>query len=169
MVGLIEQQNVQAKVNECLAKVLVRFGVDIPKPIIRYKLRGRVAGRAYYYQHLIDLNAVLLKENGQKFIDRTVVHEVAHLIAYKLYGSNIRPHGREWANLMVMLGAQPSRCHSYDVTNALIGKSYSYSCGCRKHALTGIRHKRSREGSRYTCTKCRKVLVWDQGSPSVAT
>lgn len=158
-------QAVNAKISECLAKAEARYGRSFPFPVVNYTLKGAVAGRAYYYKHMINLNSVLLVENGQKFIDRTVAHEVAHLIAYRVYGDKIRPHGREWASVMNTFGLEASRCHTYDVTRARRGKSFSYSCACRKWQLTSIRHKRAQTGhNRYSCKLCNQVLKWEQAT-----
>jgi len=45
-------------------------------------------------QHQITINANL---NPFKFLI-TLVHEIAHLRAYKVYGKTIKPHGKEWKN-----------------------------------------------------------------------
>lgn len=43
-------------------------------------------------RHLITINASL---NPYSFLI-TLIHELAHLLAYKTYGRGIKPHGREW-------------------------------------------------------------------------
>lgn len=43
-------------------------------------------------QHQITVNATL---NQYRFLI-TLVHEIAHLVAFKKYGKNIKPHGLEW-------------------------------------------------------------------------
>ncbi|PQB04981.1 SprT-like domain-containing protein [Aureitalea marina] len=42
--------------------------------------------------HQITVNANL---NPYRFL-MTLIHELAHLVAYKKYGRQIKPHGREW-------------------------------------------------------------------------
>lgn len=162
MVSYNLQAAVNAKIAECLYKAELKYGRSFPYPSVQYTLKGSVAGRAYYYEHMINLNSILLSENGQKFIDRTVAHEVAHLIAYRVYGNRIRPHGREWASVMHTFGLEASRCHNYDVTRTRRGKSYAYKCDCRVYQLSSIRHKRALDGTRYSCKSCHKKLVLDQ-------
>ncbi len=43
-------------------------------------------------RHLITLNAT---KNPYRFLI-TMVHEIAHLLAFERYGRHIRPHGKEW-------------------------------------------------------------------------
>jgi hypothetical protein len=43
-------------------------------------------------RHLITINASL---NPYSFLI-TLIHELAHLLAYKTYGRRIKPHGKEW-------------------------------------------------------------------------
>ena len=43
-------------------------------------------------EHIISLNAT---ENPYRFLI-TLLHEIAHLVAYQTYGQRIKPHGREW-------------------------------------------------------------------------
>lgn len=42
--------------------------------------------------HLITINAT---ENKYRFLI-TLIHEIAHLVAFKHFGRNIKPHGKEW-------------------------------------------------------------------------
>ncbi len=43
-------------------------------------------------EHVISLNAT---HNPYRFLI-TLIHELAHLLAYERYGKKIKPHGREW-------------------------------------------------------------------------
>lgn len=45
-------------------------------------------------QHKITINASL---NQYRFL-MTLIHEVAHLVAFEKYGRGIKPHGKEWKN-----------------------------------------------------------------------
>ncbi|MFS4417701.1 SprT-like domain-containing protein [Maribacter sp. 2307ULW6-5] len=60
-------------------------------------VNGRVTRHGDYRrlangQHQITVNATL---NKYRFLI-TLVHEIAHLIAFEKFGRNIKPHGREW-------------------------------------------------------------------------
>lgn len=45
-------------------------------------------------RHQITVNATL---NKYRFLI-TLIHEIAHLVAFEKYGRHIKPHGREWKN-----------------------------------------------------------------------
>ena len=83
---------VTKKIKETLALAKEKFNVDFPMPVIIYNLKGHTAGQAFFNKNKIRLNRYLLEKYGQEFIDRTVVHEVGHLISYRLYGVNGRGH-----------------------------------------------------------------------------
>lgn len=50
-------------------------------------------------QHQITVNANL---NKYRFLI-TLIHEVAHLVAFNKYGRSIKPHGREWKHSFQLL------------------------------------------------------------------
>jgi SprT protein len=152
---------VQAKLAEGIAIAQRKYGVTIDSPTVVYKKRGTAAGTANYRTWTIDLNPVLLMENVDSFIARTVPHELAHLITDKVYPEAhsteiVRTHrglrrtkrdvhGQYWQSVMRALGADPSRCHSYDTTNSKIHKTttkHEYRCsGCGVVvAVGGRRH-----------------------------
>ncbi len=143
------------------------FGRDLPEVEIRFDLRGQAAGQAIVPRKgppVIRYNRQLLRENGEAFIARTVPHETAHIAAHFLHGRGIRPHGAEWRALMVLYGADPSRCHSYDTSRSTARRlrRFRYRCACREHQLTSIRHNRVRKGMRYLCRECGEALRWSE-------
>ena len=71
------------------------------------------AGRVHYHRQLVSLNP-RLREFGPAEIDRTLRHELAHLVAHSRAGRRrILPHGPEWRLACRDLGiADEQRCHS---------------------------------------------------------
>ena len=71
------------------------------------------AGRAFFRDKRISLNP-RLREHGQGEIDRTLRHELAHLVAQTRAGRRrILPHGLEWRQACRELGiADEMRCHT---------------------------------------------------------
>ena len=133
-------------------------------PRLRFDLRGRCAGQALPGQWVIRLNHSLLNQHGQRFVDETVPHEWAHLLAYAMHGPNIRPHGEQWRQIMQLLGCQPDVCHNYEVKPARQLRRHAYHCGCRAHELSSIRHRRVLAGQRYVCKHCGAVLQADDAA-----
>jgi SprT protein len=136
----------------------------MPDTEIRFDLGGTSAGQARVTgtsTALIRYNPTLLCLHPTEFIKETVAHEVAHVVAFVRHGPGIRPHGPEWKGVMHRFGVEPSRCHGYDVswlrTRSL--QRFAYSCGCRTHQISSIRHNRVRNhGIIYLCRFCRQPL-----------
>ncbi len=154
---------IERRVGDCLAR-LRQAGIRIPPVTLRFDLRGTAAGRAIVggdRTPTIRLNPVLMAENGVAFLDQTIPHEVAHLGVYYWLGHQPRrPHGPEWRRLMQLLGAEPARCHNFDVGNCRVRRltTHRYTCACREHRLTSIRHNRARRGVCYHCQACGSAL-----------
>lgn len=155
------QSQALAKVTATLALARQVFGRDFEAPKVTFDLRGKTAGAANYAANHIRLNDVLLRENQETFINRTVPHEVAHLLAFALYGSRISAHGPEWKNVMRRLGETPSRCHTYDTTNATVRRvaKFSMFCACREHQVTALVLGRITRGVKYKCRLCRTFIT----------
>ena len=70
--------------------------VKIEKLVIKLKQERKTRYGDYRLMpngwHQITVNSNL---NQYKFLI-TLTHEIAHLVAYKSYGRNIKPHGKEW-------------------------------------------------------------------------
>lgn len=157
-------QEVEALTQQLLATAGNRFQQDPGKVIVRFDLTGKAAGMAIFPARstpVIRFNALLLTENRDDFLKRTVPHEVAHIVARRLFGKKIRPHGPEWRQVMQLFGAEASRCHNYDVSRSSRRtlKRYPYHCDCRTHQLSSIRHNRVLQGQSYHCRSCRQPLI----------
>ena len=136
---------VKARVNARIAEVMQiatrHYGREFPAVVVDYKKRGTTAGTAQASTREISLNSTILMENQDDFIARTVGHEVAHIIDKDVNGYQRRAngkrdsHGPNWKAIMVLFGQDPSRCHSYDVTNSKVQKTnnrvkHVWVCGC---------------------------------------
>ena len=87
------------------------------------------AGRAFWPARVIELNP-LLREFGDEEIDRTLKHELAHLVAYERAGRRrILPHGPEWAAVCCELGIPGERaCHSLPLERRKQERKFAYVC-----------------------------------------
>jgi predicted SprT family Zn-dependent metalloprotease len=163
---------IRNEVHQAVVRARVIWNVPgLAFPEIKFTKRGRSAGtcscvRTGANSHftnttcVINFNLPMAKENGQKFIDRTPLHEVAHYINFFIFEG--RGHSRSWANIMQRLGAiDCSRCHDYKIVDRNIYVKYPYKCSCETlHQLTAIRHNRTqRNKATYVCRRCNSDLV----------
>ncbi len=65
-------------------------------------------GRAHYKFQRISLQQTLLDPSAAALLREVLCHELAHLAAYRLHGTKIRPHGRAWKDLLIAAGYQPN-------------------------------------------------------------
>jgi SprT protein len=129
---------------------------------VLFDLRGRMAGmyRVRGEQRVIRYNPWLFAKYPEDGIEVTVPHEVAHYVSDLLYGfDRIRPHGREWREIMVLFGVDPDDAmrHRLDLSGIPMRQQrrYPYRCECRTHHLSGVRHGRvQREAAKYVCRRC---------------
>lgn len=160
-------ERVQAKIEECYQVANEYYGEEFPLPEVMYDLNGQVAGYASYKANRIRLNYDCLVNYSEDMINQTVPHEVAHLIAYRVFmlgrGIRIKPHGWEWRSVCGVLGIPATRCHSYEVKPARkVARPYVYSCACREWPTTRCLHKRMERGHTYTCNDCRTQLRYER-------
>ena len=154
--------SVQQRVIELYTQAEQFFCQSLTRPYIRLDLTGSTAGQAWPQKHLLRFNPILLQENRVDFLSQTVAHEVAHLLAYDLYGSQIRPHGRQWQLIMTdVFGLPAHRCHQYD-TSRSTRREWLYQCQCHGNVipLSTIRHNRVQRGTVYLCRRCKAPLTF---------
>lgn len=101
---------------------------------VRWNSRMRsTAGLANYAHSLITMNP-RLAEFGDEEIDRTLRHELAHLLAHHRAGRRrIAPHGAEWKQACGDLGlSDEKRCHDLPLPRRKITAKHTYRCpSCR--------------------------------------
>lgn len=141
------------------------LGLAIAAITVRFDLRGRAAGMYTHRegQRTIRFNPWLFANFFADNLQNTVPHEVAHYLCDVIYGlRSVRPHGKEWRTLMVMLGAEPLTRHHYDLQGVPVRRQrrIAYRCACRQHALSLQRHRRIQSGlGYYQCRHCGSKLV----------
>lgn len=148
------------------ARVILRATPrQLPLPLMRLDLRGRMAGQTVFARRnnqadVIRINAELLWTHTREMVDVTVPHEVAHVAIHRLHGRSVRPHGPEWKALMNAFGVSAETCHNLPAEPTRRLKRFRYTCGCEEPAwLTSIRHRRAQSGTVYRCRRCRQHLV----------
>ncbi len=113
------------------------------------------AGRAYRNEKLVELNPALEQlDDAENEVDRTLRHELAHLVAYHRAGKRrIDPHGREWRKACADLGIPgEDRCHDLPFERAQQKRRYVYSCPNCGHQIFRVRKIR-RSAACYDCCR----------------
>jgi SprT protein len=155
------EAQLRATVEQCFRRAEAYLHHRFDRPHVLLNLRGMTAALADCTRNVLRFNRSLYEHNAPDFLRVTVPHEVSHLIAYRLHGRHISPHGAEWATIMgEIFKLAPQRCHDYDVRPGMAA-AYRYHCGCPEgHLLTTRRHRSAQRGRRYYCRRCRQALAY---------
>ena len=160
------QQHLRERVQYFVAVARQKYPTLLMQdPQVLFFSNRRAAGSANWMQNYVKFNTILAEENKEEF-DNTVIHEVAHLVAPRVHGIFIKPHGEEFKSVMAVLGGRPNRTHNYSTENVksrtrVVKREFEYGCGCagKVFKLTSIQHNRILQGNTYSCKACRKQIV----------
>lgn len=114
-------------------------------------LKGTTAGQAYLVSKVIRFNLDMAILNGRDFINEIPVHEVAHIIANELDGSE--GHDNTWKNVMTQMGLSPTRLHEFKTT----ATDYLHLCPkcMSENEISQTVYDNIKTGTKeYTCKKC---------------
>jgi len=111
------------------------------------------AGRADCRQKLISLNPQLVEHPTE--IDRTLRHELAHILAqFRAGRRRIPPHGVEWRQACVDLGiADEKRCHNLPFPARTYAARFVYRCPNCRHEFPRVRRVRRAVACLACCRK----------------
>jgi SprT protein len=112
--------------------ILFGAGAGRLAAVIRVEWNPRLrscAGRADFREKLVSLNP-RLSEYGVGEIDRTLRHELAHLLAqFRAGRRRILPHGREWRDACHDLAiGDERRCHNLPLPTRQRTRRFLYKC-----------------------------------------
>ena len=124
-----------------------------PRVTVRWNPRMRsTAGRAFWPEALIEMNPAL-RDISAKEVERTFLHELAHLITYERVGNRrIQPHGIEWQQTCSELGISGERAgHRLPLPRRTLSRKWRYVCPhCRAHT-DRVRRMRGNAACRECC------------------
>ncbi|MEP4076721.1 MAG: SprT family zinc-dependent metalloprotease [Haloferula sp.] len=112
------------------------------------------AGRAWWPDAMIEMNP-RLKDISEEEIQRTLCHELAHLVAYERAGRRrIKAHGVEWQVACADLGIPGEKAsHELPFEGRKQQRKYAYHCNHCEEVIERVRKMRG-SAACYTC--CRK-------------
>jgi predicted SprT family Zn-dependent metalloprotease len=147
------------KMTTWCAQILSRLGLTALASRIQVRWNPRLrstAGRAWPRHALIELNPLLLTVSPEE-TDRTLRHELAHLIAHERAGKkSINPHGPEWQLACAQLGIPgESPRHRLPLPRNQVARPFRYQCpGCAT-----IIHRTRRISRPSACASCCKAFA----------
>ena len=135
------------------------FGASLDVPSLSFRRSGANAGTAHLQKNKINLNPIYALENQQEFLSQVIPHEVAHIVAFQIYGK-VKPHGKEWQSIMkVIFKCEPKTRHAMETSEPRTN-SVLYYCHCGDVELSIRRHNKVQRGEqKYQCRKCNQILT----------
>lgn len=144
----------QASLQALAHRLLVQVGCPALARQVRVCWNKRLrttAGLANYRFWTVSLNPRLVAF-GIEEVDRTLRHELAHLLArYRAGRRRIQPHGVEWRQACSDLGLDgEKRCHDLPLPRRRVARKVIYRC---RHCQSEVRRVRPFRRA-VACLKC---------------
>jgi predicted SprT family Zn-dependent metalloprotease len=138
-------------------QLLLQLGCDsLAKQVcVQWNPRMRsTAGLANYAKSLVTLNP-RLADFGPEEIDKTLRHELAHLVArFRAGHRRIAPHGEEWKRACADLGiADEKRCHNLPLPRREVNRKHLYRCRSCGVEIRRVRPFRTKVACLVCCRK----------------
>ena len=137
-----------------------QHGLNLTEIEVKFDLKSRASG-VFMVRNgdtCIRYNEIIFSQYYDDSLVNTVAHEVAHYVVHSIWGhKRVKPHGKEWQQVMTMFDVKPDVTSQYDVSGLPLHRQtqHSYSCGCMTHQLSTTRHNKvQRKNIIYKCKKC---------------
>ena len=161
--GASVRQVVEQTVKHFIEMAEQQHGRSFKMPAIEYFHKGRKAGHAKSYAWTVGFNAGLLEDNLQRYMVRTIPHEVAHLVVFAVHGQLYKngkrdSHGEKFIEQMEAFGCETTRCHTMDTSKVALPKrkttKYTVKCSCGWTGQVGkVRANKIARGAIYEHSK----------------
>ncbi|NWK56367.1 SprT-like domain-containing protein [Verrucomicrobiaceae bacterium N1E253] len=138
------------------AESLLCLGLDGVAAVVEVQWNSRMrttAGRAFWPDARIELNPKL-EQLAPDEVQRTLLHELAHLVAYARAGrKRISAHGVEWQLACAQLGIPGERAtHSLPLPGRTMARKWRYECPACGEGFDRVRRLKRWAGC-YACCK----------------
>ena len=149
------------RTGECVS-LLEELGLSGLGKRLEVRWNGRMrscAGRATWPVALVELNP-RLTEISEEEVRRTMLHELAHLVAYERSGNRrIQAHGVQWRQACSDLGIPGEKAtHQLALPSRTMKRRWQYLCPVCETSFERVRKFKGRVAC-YTC--CKKVNFGD--------
>ena len=138
-----------------LAQAKYKCTFELPRVSFNLK-SSKTAGLARLSLWHIEINPRFLVSHTEEILRRTVTHEIAHLITFKLFPTAKQCHGPEFRSVCAALGIEGTTYHTMQLPDV---QKYTWICNCRKWHLSNLINRRMLAGQTRRCRKCRGVLI----------
>jgi SprT protein len=128
--------SLRAYAENLLEKLCAAFPLGY-SPTLDWRRLRVTAGVAYYKEGRIALSEILL--DGEERLRVTLIHEYAHLLAFKRHGRRGVGHGEGWQRAMKDLGMEARVRHTYEVSRNKPRQQVVYRCSKCGQSFTRAR------------------------------
>lgn len=147
----------EAELEAISRRLLIGSGYPDLAGKISVRWNGRLqstAGRAHYAASKVDLNPRLV-QFGAEEIDRTLRHELAHLLArFRCGRQKIAAHGKEWKKACADLGLpNEKRTHNLPLPRRKVERKHAYRCPNCQLEITRVKPFRAKVACMSCCRK----------------
>ena len=163
-----KQQLVIEKTRTYIKQATDLYKIKNTDVAITFNLTGKAAGmyrvkrKIFSYNREIRYNPFIFSKYYDDNFNTTIPHEVAHYISDLIYGlSNIKPHGKEWKEIMQAFSADAAVTADYDLSGIPQRNRtlHTYHCACREHQIGAVRHNRIKnQHGKYICNFCKQTI-----------
>ena len=167
-IDIEQQQQVVSQTHKYIERAEKIFDREFELIPVRFDLLGRAAGMYKVGQdsRIIRYNPYIFAKYFEDNLALTIPHEVAHYVTDMEYGyrrntlfrsRRLRPHGKEWQNVMSEFGVDAARTCNFNLEGIPQRKHkyFDYACRCSRHKLGSRRHNKVIKGTaEYCCKRC---------------
>lgn len=163
--AVIPRRGVDADLQQRAQRECERLGLEglAARVTVRWNARMRsTAGRAGWPGAVIELNPAL-RDIGGREVERTFLHELAHLVAFERAGRRrIKPHGPQWRRACAELGIPgETACHRLELPSRTMRRQWVYECPVCRARVERVRRMRGHTAC-WTCCRLHNAGEYDE-------